>query len=214
MLPGPWETTTALYHCREELILHLLYSLWRLAAGLLAAIAAGLPIGILMGAVPRADAGLSGIFYIGGPLPKAALLPILLLFFGVGGLSKIVLVFLITFFPLVLAVRDGVKSLSPGLLDPYKTAGAGWSAIFWNIWLPASLPGLFTVLRNGLSAGVSILFLAETYGTRYGMGFFIMDRWVRLDYGEMLGGIILMGLLGFMLTKGLDMVERKICTWK
>ena len=213
VFPGPLQVLAALFHCRQSLGLHLLYSLWRLWAGLVCALIFGLPLGLLLGLSKTADACCSGFFYLVGPLPKAALLPLLLLLFGIGDLPKIVLVFLLVFFPLTLAVRDAVKEIPPALFDPYTAVGAGHWRILRDIALPACLPALFTALRSGLSAGISILFLAETYGTRYGMGFFIMDMWIRLDYSQMLGGILVMGVVGLFLNRGMDLLEKRLCPW-
>ena len=207
LFPTPIQTLLSCGDCWPSLSAHMLASLVRLLGGLFLALLAGLPIGLILGLSQRADRCLSGLFYLGGPLPKAALLPLLLLAFGVGDGSKIALIFLVLFFPLSLGLRDAVREIPPDFYAPYDAAGLGFFPKLRDVTLPACIPALFTALRNGLTAGVSILFLAETYGTQLGMGFFIMDMWIRLDYAKMLLGIALFGGLGFLLCRLTDFLE-------
>lgn len=214
LFPSPAAVLLSLKDCWQPLGLHLLFSAGRLIAGLLPALCIGMPLGLLLVFFPRADRYLSGLLYLLGTLPKAALLPLLLLALGVGEASKAALVFLILFFPLVLAVRDALREIPPVLFEPYRAAGLSGRRMLLDIALPACLPALFTVLRNGLAAGISILFLAEAYGIRYGMGFFIMDMWVRLEYDRMLLGIFLFGGFGFVLCRLTDRIEKRLCPGK
>ena len=214
LFPTPCRVLCSLADCWKPLCLHLAASLGRLLAGLGLALLAGLPAGLFLGLSPGADRSLSGLFYLGGPLPKAALLPLLMLAFGIGDGSKVALVFLLLFFPLTLGLRDAVRELPPVLFAPYDAAGIGWRHKIMDVALPASLPALFTALRGGLAAGISILFLAESYGTRHGMGFFIMDMWIRLDYAKMLLGILLFGLCGLGLCRLTDLLENRFCPAK
>ncbi|MCI8359748.1 MAG: ABC transporter permease subunit [Clostridiales bacterium] len=210
LFPTPMEALLSGRDCWPSLSAHMLASLARLLGGLALALLAGLPLGLLLGLSQRADRCLSGLFYLSGPLPKAALLPLLLLAFGVGDSSKIALIFLVLFFPLTLGMRDAVREIPPVFYAPYDAAGLGFFPKLRDVTLPACLPALFTALRNGLTAGVSILFLAETYGTQLGMGFFIMDMWIRLDYAKMLLGIALFGGLGFLLCRLTDLLEARL----
>lgn len=210
LFPAPAEVLLSFSDCWQPLSIHMLASLARLLGGLALALLAGLPAGLLLGLSKRADRCLSGLFYLGGPLPKAALLPLLMLAFGVGNGSKTALIFLVLFFPLALGLRDAAREVPPVLYVPYDAAGLGYLRKIRDVTLPACLPALFTALRNGLTAGVSILFLAETYGARFGMGFFIMDMWVRLDYAKMLLGIALLGGAGFLLCRLTDFLEARV----
>lgn len=209
LFPTPVEVLLSAGDCWRSLSAHMLASLGRLLIGLALALLASLPLGLLLGLSDRADRCFSGFFYLGGPLPKAALLPLLILAFGIGNGSKTALVFLVLFFPLALSLRDAVREIPPVLYAPYDAAGLGYLYKIRDVALPACLPALFTSLRSGLTAGISILFLAETYGTRFGMGFFIMDMWIRLDYAKMLLGIILFGGAGFLLCRLTDFLETR-----
>jgi NitT/TauT family transport system permease protein len=92
--------------------------------------------------------------------------------------------------------------------------GAGAPAIFKSIILPASLPGILTALRISLGTALSVLFFTETFGTELGMGYFIMDAWMRVDYTDMFSGIFVLSIMGLTLFIMLDVIEHICCRWK
>lgn len=194
--------------------IHGLYSLWRIGAGLFLAVAVGLPLGGLMGYFPKADRFLSPLVYLTYPIPKIALLPILMLLFGVGESSKIIMIFLIIVFQVVVAVRDGIRSIPRETLYPLYSLGASFKDIFFEVLWPASLPKFITAIRVALATAISVLFFTETFGTKYGMGYFIMDAWLRVNYLEMYSGIVVLSLLGLALFTTIDLIERRACHWQ
>jgi NitT/TauT family transport system permease protein len=214
VLPGPVATAAALYGCADLIMIHGAHSLYRVLAGIATALAAGVPLGILMGYNRTADRVLAPFAYLAGPVPKVAMLPLFMLFMGIGEWPKLFIIFIVMVFQVILSVRDSLKALPAEYFIPYYAAKAGTGKITLDILLPASLTGIFTAVRIGIATAVSVLFFAETFGTRYGMGFFIMDSWVRLEYARMYGGIAVLGVLGYALAFGLDFLEKKICKWK
>ena len=198
----------------KYIAIHSIYSLWRIGAGLLLAIAVGLPLGVLMGYFSKWDRFLSPLVYLTYPIPKIALLPILMLLFGVGESSKIVMIFLIIVFQVVVAVRDGIRSIPKETLYPLYSLGAGFKDIFFEVLWPASLPKFITAIRVALATAISVLFFTETFGTKYGMGYFIMDAWLRVNYLEMYSGIVVLSLIGLVLFTAIDLIERHACHWQ
>lgn len=198
----------------KYIAIHSIYSLWRIGAGLLLAIALGLPLGVLMGYFPKWDRFLSPLVYLTYPIPKIALLPILMLLFGVGESSKIIMIFLIIVFQVVVAVRDGIRSIPKETLYPLYSLGAGFKDIFFEVLWPASLPKFITAIRVALATAISVLFFTETFGTKYGMGYFIMDAWLRVNYLEMYSGIVVLSLIGLVLFTAIDLIERHACHWQ
>ena len=198
----------------KYIAIHSIYSLWRIGAGLLLAIAIGLPLGVLMGYFPKWDRFLSPLVYLTYPIPKIALLPILMLLFGVGESSKIIMIFLIIVFQVVVAVRDGIRSIPKETLYPLYSLGAGFKDIFFEVLWPASLPKFITAIRVALATAISVLFFTETFGTKYGMGYFIMDAWLRVNYLEMYSGIVVLSLIGLVLFTAIDLIERHACHWQ
>ena len=198
----------------SAIAIHSLYSLWRIGAGLLLAVAVGLPLGVLMGYCHRCDRFLSPLVYLTYPVPKIALLPILMLLFGVGESSKITMIFLIIVFQVVVAVRDGIRSIPKETLYPLYSLGATFRDIFFEVLWLASLPKFITAVRVALATAVSVLFFTETFGTRYGMGYFIMDAWLRVNYLEMYSGIVVLSLIGLLLFTAIDIIEQYACHWQ
>ena len=198
----------------KYIAIHSIYSLWRIGAGLLMAVAVGLPLGVLMGYFPKTDKFLAPVVYLTYPVPKIALLPILMLLFGVGELSKVFMIFLIIVFQVVVALRDGIRAIPNETYYPLYSLGASFNDIFFEVLWPASLPKFITAIRVALATAISVLFFTETFGTQYGMGYFIMDAWLRVNYLEMYSGIVVLSLLGLILFTTIDIIERQVCHWQ
>lgn len=198
----------------QAIAVHAGYSLWRIVAGLLAALLVGFPIGMLMGYFPRVDRCLAPLVYLTYPVPKIALLPILMLLAGIGELSKIIMIFLIVVFQVMIAVRDGIRGIPQETYYPLYSLGASFGDVFREILWPASLPKFITAVRVAMATAISVLFFTETFGTQYGMGYFIMDAWLRVNYLEMYAGIVVLSLIGLMLFSVLDAVEYAATRWQ
>ncbi|MEN6412268.1 MAG: ABC transporter permease [Veillonellales bacterium] len=215
IIPSPWSVAQNLLQIfTAKIALHGLYSLWRIAAGVLLAVTVGIPLGLCMGYFSQWDRGLSPLIYLAYPIPKIALLPIMMLLCGLGDLSKVLMIFLIVVFQVIVAVRDGVKGIPRETYYPLYSLGAGYMDIFREILIPASMPNFLTSLRIAMATAISVLFFTETFGTQYGMGYFIMDAWMRVDYLEMYSGIVVLSIIGLILFGTLDYMERKMCCWQ
>ncbi|MGP1366392.1 MAG: ABC transporter permease [Schwartzia sp. (in: firmicutes)] len=196
------------------LAIHAGWSLWRIVCGLCLAVFIGFPLGVAMGYSARVNRLLSPLVYVSYPIPKIALLPIVMLACGVGETAKILLIFLILLFQIVVALRDAVRAIPAETFYPLYSLGAPFSFVFREILWPASLPKFLTALRVAMATAISVLFFAETFGTQYGMGYFIMDAWLRVNYLEMYAGIVVLSLMGLFLFGFLDVIERILCRWQ
>ena len=196
-----------------ELSRHLLVSLGRISVALLVSLVLGGAIGLWMGVSERADRWLSPVVYLLYPLPKIAFLPVLMILFGLGETSKIVLIIIIIIFQILVAARDGVREISKELYYSVLSLGIGRSGLYRHLILPATLPKIMTALRICVGVSISILFFGENYATTYGIGYFIMNSWLMADYVEMFSGILALSLMGFMLFKGIDLLEERWCRW-
>lgn len=197
-----------------DIAIHALYSMWRIWAGLFLAVLVGYPLGCVMGYFARADKFLAPLVYLTYPIPKIALLPILMLLAGVGELSKIIMIFLIIVFQVVIAVRDGIKAIPEETYYPLYSLGATFRQILGEVIFPASLPKFITAVRVAMATAISVLFFTETFGTQYGMGYYIMDAWLRVNYLDMYAGIVVLSLIGLCLFGIIDVVEAKACRWQ
>ena len=214
VIPSPEQVILRLVQKFPDTIaVHAGYSLLRIVLGLVAAVAVGYPVGVLMGYFPRVNRLLAPILYLTYPVPKIALLPVVMLLFGVGERSKLLLVFLIIVFQVVVAVRDAVAAIPPETYAPLRVLGATFAQIVRHIIVPASLPKFITAVRVAMATAISVLFFTETFGTQYGIGYYIMDAWLRVNYLDMYAGITVLSTMGLVLFILLDWAERRLCAW-
>jgi len=216
ILPSPfivlWLTLTEL---PGELGGHVLVSLWRVVASTALAVVTAVPLGIILGQSARADRWFSPFIYLLFPIPKVVLVPVLLLFFGIGDLTKIAVIYLILFFQILVLVRDQAAGLRPELLLSVRSLGAGRRGLFRFVYLPASLPAVLTGLRQSIGTAVAVLYVAELFATQQGLGYYIYLHGSTLfDYPRMYSGVIAMSLLGLGLYLVVDSAQRRLCRWQ
>lgn len=198
----------------DDLAIHIFYSLKRVLLGIFLALSVGLPLGIIMGSSEQGEKLLQPYLYLTYPVPKMAFLPLVMLLFGLGDTAKILMVFLITVFPVVVNVRDEIKKIPEDTYIPIYSLGASKHVVLREIILPSILPGVLTALRVCSGTALSVLFFAENFGTTYGIGYVIMDAWMRVNYSEMYGGIFVMSCIGLILFVLIDLIEKKCVSWR
>jgi ABC-type nitrate/sulfonate/bicarbonate transport system permease component len=217
VLPGPIEVgVTFLEEIRRGvLVRHFLASLWRVAASTFLAIATAAPAGLLLGQYRRLNDIFSPVIYLLYPVPKVALVPIVLLLFGLGDLPKIIIIFMILFFQILVLVRDQAANIRPELIQSVRSLGAGRRALFRFVYVPASVPAILTALRQSIGAAVAVLYIAELFATQLGLGYYIyFNGSTLLDYPAMYAGIMALSLMGLALYFTVDWLERKIAPWQ
>lgn len=199
---------------QSGLWLHIAASLFRILQGLSLSLLIGIPIGLLMASFPRANKALGPLLYFTYPVPKLALLPVVMLLVGIGETAKIVMIVLILIFQIIVATRDATLHIPREDFHVFISLGARKRQSLRWIVLPAILPEILTALRVAIGTAISVLFFTETYGTNRGMGFYIVDAWMRLDYIEMYTGILMLSMIGFVLFFLIDLLEEYTCRWK
>jgi ABC-type nitrate/sulfonate/bicarbonate transport system permease component len=214
VVPPPHVVALRFGELLPSLLVHAGASLLRVLAALALAGGLALPVGLAMGRSRRVDRLFAPVSYLLYPVPKIALLPVLLLVLGAGDLTRIVLVALVLFFQMLLAVRDGARAVDEHyLLSIDSLGGTRLDRLLHVIW-PSVLPRLLTAMRIGSATALAVLFFAETFFTRRGLGYFIMDGWMRLAYVDMYAGIVTMSLLGLALFVVIDRVDRRVNRWQ
>jgi NitT/TauT family transport system permease protein len=193
---------------------HVAASAIRIVEGILIAFAMAVPCGFLLANYPKINKLCSPLLYFSYPVPKLALLPVVMLLTGIGDAAKITMIVLILVFQMIVAVRDAILHIPHEDFHVLISLGAGKKQVLRWIILPAILPETLTSLRIATGTAISVLFFTETFGTDRGMGFYIVDAWMRLVYTEMYAGILLLSLLGFLLFFAIDLLEERICQWK
>jgi len=198
----------------SKIAIHATLSIYRIFAGLFISVLIGSVLGLLMGFYGFVDRVLSPVMYFMYPIPKIALLPVVMILFGLGELSKIVMIIIITVFQIIITMRDTVRNIPKETFYSIKSLGAGDITVFKEIVLPAAMPELLTAVRLGAGTAISVLFFTENFGTTHGIGYFIMDAWMRVNYLDMYSGIIVLGGIGLIIFSIVDVLEKIFCRWK
>lgn len=217
ILPSPVKVSATFFEevMNGELPGHFFASLWRVVISTILAIAIAAPLGILLGQSKWMNNVFSPVIYLLYPIPKVVFVPIILLIFGIGNLPKIVIIFLILFFQVLVLVRDSAAGIHPGLINSVRSLGAGRRALYRYVYLPASIPAILTALRQTIGTAVAVLFIAELFATQQGLGYYIyFNSSTLFNYPAMYAGIIAMAIMGFGLYITVDWLEHRIAKWQ
>lgn len=216
ILPPPLEVLRVFFReLGRDMLIHFGVSLWRVTAGMALSVLAAAPAGLAIGGSRRLNRFFSPFIYLLYPIPKVVLVPVVILFLGIGDLAKIAILFLILFFQILVLVRDQASGLPPQLIQSLRSLGAGRRALFRFIYLPASLPAILTALRQSIGTAVAVLYITELSATKYGLGYYIYyNGSTLLNYPAMYAGVIAMSVLGLGMYFSVDWLERKWCRWK
>jgi len=194
---------------------HLLASLQRVVVGFVLAVLLGLPLGILMGWSKSLRSALRPIIEVLRPIPPLAWIPIAIIWFGIGLRSAAFIIFLGTFFPILLNTISGVVLLNPVFVEVSLTLGLSQWGVMMKVLVPGALPSIFTGMRVGLGIGWMTLVAAEFSGvkTGYGLGYMIMvARDIqRLDL--ILAGMVIIGLVGYGMDAVLSCIRARLLRW-
>ncbi len=215
IIVGPVEVAETLVRQAqsERFWLHVGSSSLRVLAALSLAFVTAVPLGLFLGSTPNLDRLARPLIYLTYPVPKIVFLPIVLLIFGLGNSGKIAMLSIILFFQLLITTRDAARSVTREARYSLYSLGGTKRHLFVHVIWPSSLPAVFTALRIATGTVVAVLFFVESIGTRYGMGFYILDAWGRADIPEIFVGIVCLALMGVVLYEAFDVMERVFCRW-
>jgi len=199
---------------KGELWGHVGVSLYEFAAGFVLAAVTGIPLGVIMG-VSRTvkdyvDPWISALY----ATPIIALSPLLILAFGVGPASKVSVVWLVAFFPMLINTLAGVSSVPPNYVETARSFGATRSAVFTKVMVPASLPFIVSGLRLAVGRGLIGVVVGEIFGSRAGLGYLIETSAQVFDTATMFVGVISFAVLGVVGTGLVQMVENYLAPWR
>jgi sulfonate transport system permease protein len=160
------------------------------------------------------DYWLSPILNLLGPIPALALLPIFIIWFGIGEMPKVLLIAWTTFIPVLTNTLDGLKSVNPLLIRSALCLGAKERHIFWRVVFPSAIPSIFVGAQVSLGLGFSSLIVSEMMGAKSGLGYIIVDARNFFKMGNMFVAIILIGLEFSILSYLLKILERRMVSWR
>lgn len=215
-LPAPTAIVTAGWDMISsgELFKNLLASLYRIGWGYSVGAIMGIIVGLLLGFSKWADAIFTPIVYSIYPIPKIALLPLIILWFGIGEMPKVAIIALGVFFPVLINTFSGVKSVDPILIKAAATFGANHFNVIRKVILPGALPTIFAGLK--LAAGTALLLLvsAEMIAAQYGIGAMVLHYGNLMITNKLMVGVLLLSFLGLVFNRTLQWLERKLIPWK
>lgn len=192
---------------------HFLISAARALVAFVAAIALGIPLGLSMGLAPVLNAVLDPFVQFLRPLPKIALIPLVVVWFGIGETSKFFLIFISSFLSIVVGAAASVANVSQGRLRVVQTLGATRGQIFLHVVLPNALPELFTTVRLSVGIGWTSLIAAEMVAANSGLGWMVINAGSYLRTDVVLLGILLLGLTGYFFDWLLLRLQRRFAPW-
>ncbi len=193
---------------------HLRVSGEEFFSGFALAIVIGVPLGILMGWYSRVNAVLEPFVTALYATPRIALLPLVVIWFGIGLASKVAIVFLGAIFPILVNTITGVRTIDADFIKVARSFGATDRQMFFTVALPSSVPMLLAGLRLGLGHALVGIVVGEMYGATQGLGYLIAVAGARFQTDRVMVGIILIAALGIALTQLLRAIERRFERWR
>lgn len=215
-LPAPIAIGRALVQLAVsgELWKHLGASLWRLAIGWSLGTVCGIAVGFLVGVSSWARSPGMAVVSALFPIPKIALVPLFIIWFGIGEGSKIATLGFGVFFPTVINTAAGVDALPRGLVRMGQAFGLSRAAILWRIVLPGALPSILAGFRVTSSIAIILLVAAEMIGAERGIGAFVLQAGNLYDTDNLLAGIVVLSALGLTVAWVLGLLERWLLRWR
>jgi ABC-type nitrate/sulfonate/bicarbonate transport system permease component len=184
------------------------------AVGYGLAVLVGIPLGILMGWYRRFNSVLDPFVSALYATPRIALLPLLMIWFGIGFASKIAIVFLGAVFPILVNTITGVRTIDADFVKVARSFGCNDRQLFVTVALPSSVPLLLSGLRLGLGHALIGIVVGEMYGATHGIGFLIAVSGARFQTDKVMVGIIIIALAGILMTELLRAIERRFERWR
>lgn len=219
-LPSPWAIVQKLFDISVDGFAN--YSLWahigisvaRVFGALLLACAIAVPVGLAMGMSRIMRGVLDPPLEFYRPVPPLAYLPLMIVWFGIGELSKVLLIFLAIFAPVAIGTRSGVRSAAIEQIHAAYSLGASRWQVLWQVILPAALPEIITSIRIGMGVGWTTLVAAEMVAATNGIGFMVLSASEFLQTSTVILGIVIIAAIAYAFDQVMRILERRLVPWK
>lgn len=216
IVPAPSRISTLFYELvlSGQIPLQILLSMKRAAAGYLLAAAVFIPLGVVMGLSEWVYRLCEVVVEMLRPVPPPVVIPVALLFFGLGDEMKIFVVFFSCAWPILLNTLDGVRGLDWVLLNTARTFGLNRRKMIWQVILPACSPQIVTGLSVSLPIMLILVVISEMVGSTDGIGYFVLDAQRRFKVAQMYAGMLALALLGFALNQVFNWLVSWLLPWQ
>jgi len=215
-LPRPSDVAATLVELWRSGMLwtHLVPSLTRLVVGSALGVTAGIGVGMMIGLFSYVRAGLIPVVAALFPIPKIALLPLFVIWFGIDEGSKYALIALGTFTPTIVSTYGAVDNVDRTLVRMGQSFGLSWMSIVRKIVLPGALPGILSGLRVSIAIGIILLVAAEMLGAEYGIGAYILQAGSLYDLERLFAGVLILSVLGVVTSWAIGQLEKRLLRWR
>ena len=212
ILPGPIEVCTSAWDLilSGKLLKNTMDSLFKVFGGLILAAVVAIPLGVLLGWYKTLEDLCSFVISILRPIPPIAWIPFSILWFGIGTVPAIFIIFMGCVFPILVYTLDGVKRTDKVLIESAQTLGASDSKVLTRVVLPSVFPNIVSGLKVGVGIALMCTISAEMIGSSSGLGYMILQATSRFDPGTTVVGMIVIGLIGLILDYVFGLAQKRI----
>jgi NitT/TauT family transport system permease protein len=196
-----------------DALLNIVDSIRRMAIGLAAAVVVSIPLGLVMGRVGAVASFVNPLLMVVYPVPKAALMPIIMLWLGVGDLSKTLVIFLAVTLPIIYHSFQGAKAVEEKMIWSGLAMGMSKPQVLARVVLPAALPEILAGCRTGLVLALITMVTSEMIARKSGAGNILFNALDMGQYDTVFAMIIIIGALGIVLDAGFDRLRRALVAW-
>jgi NitT/TauT family transport system permease protein len=213
LIPAPSEVVMRFYEKRSLYLTHTWVTLYETVAGFLLAVVFGVLSAAVIVVIPRVRDVIMPLLLIAQLVPKVAIAPLLLIWFGYGLIPKVLVAFLVAFFPIVVNGISGLASVQPELVDLGRSLQASRWQTFWKFRIPTALPELFSGMKIAVTLAIIGAIIGEFVGGNRGLGYLIIVANQELDTALAFAAIFLLSVMGILLYALVEMFERMLIPW-
>ena len=213
ILPRPTKVFVVFVQRIDILLAFCWDTLWTTVLGFAIAIVGGMVLGVLIGASPLVYAGLYPLLIAFNAIPKVAIVPILMIWVGVGSLPAVITAFVISFFPIVVNVATGLATIEPEMIDVLNSLGASRLQILRKVGIPRAMPYLFASLKVAITLAFIGSVISETVGGNRGIGFLMLSAGARNDTATTFAGLFAIAIMGVAMYAVCVLVEKRMTRW-
>ena len=213
ILPAPTEVVQSLMQYHQPIMMHALQTLFTTLVGFAMAIVFGLLLGLAIGIERAVYDGIYPMMIAFNSIPKVAIVPLLVIWFGIGTVPAIMTAFLISFFPIVVNVATGLATIEPELLDVLRSLGARKHQIVMRIGIPRSMPYFFASLKVAITLAFIGSVVSESIASNVGIGYLMMAASARFDVPLVFAGFVVISIMGIIMYEMTAYAERRFTFW-
>jgi NitT/TauT family transport system permease protein len=213
ILPRPSLVFVAMYKFAPQILHHSLWTLYTTTAGFLIGVVGGALLGIFIGASRLTYVGLYPVLIGFNSIPKVAVVPVLVIWFGIGTVPAIITAFIISFFPIVVNVATGLATIEPELRDVLRSLGASKREILMKVGLPRAMPYLFASLKIAITLAFVGSVISETVASNEGIGYLMLSASSSYNVPLVFAGLIVVAVMGVVMYAIAVWFEKRMTGW-